>query len=932
MWGGFPDFKQRLKSAGEQAEEEMELWEPLDPQVLPQTPLSSVMQAWQQPSNHGAATGKEEAPFSPAAEVWRQPRGSCPQAKRDSAQACPVRHVRRRQYVPKADKATEITPSFERMLKQRAASSRKKKSQDRGYGRTRPRRSTACSPSYPKQSFSQAPRRSKVLNNLYMNLYEEVGEDGPWAVQRVEGLPKACLVFSALRNGRIHVNDLLLTLHTLGILVTSTEMRKVLKSIDIEANGTLTFTDFLEALKETSPFAHTEAFQNTYQAFSKMKKGLIHVNDLQPALLSMGVGLNLETLQEVLKHIYVNTAALGAPHASLCGGSAQEGTALFLAEDGQLNIWDFLMAVSDLEHQYEDVESLGLYDTLKPRKPGHRFDFDAKSRARRRTRLSLDVKYLKKADTPQPDSSPAHQQKPLRAGDKSSSPRPRFLSFQEKLPTRFDADDSLEGSPKATKRYSTQRRLPWNTSIKEDSEEPLEEEESPFSQDSVHKSWQFRALQVALEIVSKIKADNVKVDELRCILQTMGIPLTDTEFQELLQKVTLEKDRTVDLKELMSALTGTRRFSQSIASQDAFNALSKISEDKIEVSSLPVTLKVLGIHLTPTELQEALTSCPADESGKVTVKEFLKVLTHNPGFSESGEDRKVNFKDILTSLANTKNFSELEVLQNATAAVSRVHGGRLHLDDLKAFLENLGLLMKEEELQEALKVVAVDEHRTVNLNEFLTVLDGLPHFTDSMVLQQLIGAFGRVKEDKVDQQDLDSVLASLGICVSSEELQKALQNISPDEAGKVNFKVLRNLRDTQQFSEALAVQEALDVVSKVEDNKIEVSHLQSALANMGIHLPTVELEEALRHSAVDGDGKVNFKDFLKGLASTKHLSRALEMEEAVKAIGAIKEETVDVQHLDSIMRKMGIHLTPEEIQKTLKHMTSEVLLLNSSLV
>nr|XP_042699968.1 EF-hand calcium-binding domain-containing protein 13-like [Chrysemys picta bellii] len=67
-----------------------------------------------------------------------------------------------------------------------------------------------------------------------MNLYEEVGEDEPWAVQRVEGLPKACFVFSAIRNGRIHVNDLLLTLHTLGILVTSTEMRKVLKAIDID--------------------------------------------------------------------------------------------------------------------------------------------------------------------------------------------------------------------------------------------------------------------------------------------------------------------------------------------------------------------------------------------------------------------------------------------------------------------------------------------------------------------------------------------------------------------------------------------------------------------------------------------------------------------------------------------------------------------------
>ncbi|XP_065434011.1 EF-hand calcium-binding domain-containing protein 13-like [Chrysemys picta bellii] len=354
------------------------------------------------------------------------------------------------------------------MLKQRAASRRKKKSEDKGYGRTRPRRSTAPSPSYPKQHFSQAPRRSKVLNNLYMNLYEEVGEDEPWAVQRVEGLPKACFVFSAIRNGRIHVNDLLLTLHTLGILVTSTEMRKVLKAIDIDANGSLTFTDFLEALDETSPFAQTEAFQNTYQAFSKMRKGLITVDDLQPALISMGVGLNFETLQEALKHVYVN-------------------------KDRQLNILDFLMAISDLEHHYEDVESLGLYDVLKPRKPGREFDFDAKPRARRRTRLSFDVKYLQKADAPQPDSSLARQQKPPRAGKQSSSPRPRFLSFQEKLPTRFDVEDGLEESPKITKRRLTQQKPVWSTSIEEDLEESLEEVESSFGQERIQKSQRFAA-------------------------------------------------------------------------------------------------------------------------------------------------------------------------------------------------------------------------------------------------------------------------------------------------------------------------------------------------------------------------------------------------------------------------------------------------------
>ncbi|XP_039372971.1 EF-hand calcium-binding domain-containing protein 3 isoform X2 [Mauremys reevesii] len=422
----------------------------------------------------------------------------------------------------------------------------------------------------------------------------------------------------------------------------------------------------------------------------------------------------------------------------------------------------------------------------------------------------------------------------------------------------------------------------------------------------------------------------------------------------------------------MMCMTGTRRFTEFEALQDAFNALSKISGDKIEVSNLPSALKAMGIHLTPRELQEALTSCPADESGRVNVKEFMKVLTNIPRFSEYvalqdaletvskikedkvpvsqleqtlnslgvhlpkeslqeglttaavDGDGKVNFKDFLTSLGDTQNFSELEALQNATNIVSGMQGGKIHLDDLKSTLENLGISLKEAELQETLKAVAVDERGTVNLKEFLTALASIPHFSDSAVLQDAIGAFSRIKEDKVDLQDMDSILASLGISVSSEELQEALQEISPDDAGKVNFKeVLTTLINTQRFSETSAMQEALDVISKVEGDKIAVSHLESALANIGITLPKGELEEALKHATVDGDGKVNFKEFLKGLTSTKRFSRTLEMEGAVKAIGVIKEDTVDVHHLESIMRNMGIHLTPEEIQKALKHVTCE---------
>ncbi|XP_075767814.1 EF-hand calcium-binding domain-containing protein 3 isoform X4 [Pelodiscus sinensis] len=1163
----------------------MDLWEPPDQHIRREPPLCSVMQAWQQPSGHGAAGGKDEPPLSPATEAPQQPRGSCPQAKPYSAQASP-RLVKRRQHVPKADKATEITPSFEAMLKRRAASRRREKSVDKGYGRTRPRRSTAHAPSYPKQSFSRAPRMSKALNNLYMHLYEEVGEHEPWAVQRVEGLPKACMVFSALRNGRIHVNDLLLTLHALGILVTSTEMRQVLKAIDIDANGNLVFTDFLDVLKETSPFAQTEAFQNTYQAFSRMRKGLIAVDDLQPSLLCLGVGLSLETLQEALKHVYVT-------------------------KDKQLNVWDFLMAVSDLEHQYEDVESLGLYDTLKPKRPGRALDSDAKARARRRTRFSFDVKYLQKADAPQLDSSSARSQKAPRAGKQPSCPRPRFLSFQEKLPSRLDAEGSPEETPRAPKRRLTRQKPPWSTSIEEDIEEPLEDTESPFAQQRSHKTRQFtaakepagvkepgvasaggqrvpdsEALQDASEIVNKIKADTMEVAELRGILQTMGIPFTDQEFQEVLQKVTLEKDGTVSFDCFLAAAANTRRFSefsalkgavaavskvqgdrvaasdllswlrdmgihvsdaefqqaleqvsvdangkvnvrafmevlsksprlcQLLAVQEALRVVKHVKEDEVEASRLDTSLRTLGLRLAsdvigqvlqsahvdgagrvkfadfmtalsrsqhfilPAALQEAssilsklegekisvqdlqtvlsyltvrlsgaeladvLQLCPVDDSGRVNLSDFIRAVTSSRRFAESvglqlsclaistlqddhfdlhhlestltnmglrlaketlaevmkvasaddhgkvnfrefiavltqlphfpdttvlketfdalssmkdasvrvdalgstlasvgivlteeelrellasvaiAGDGMVQFKDVLVSMTGTRRLTEFEALQDAFTALSKISGDKIEVSSLPAALKALGIQLTPEELQEALPSCPADGSGRVNVQEFMRLLSRTPRVSGSAALQAALETVNRIKEEKVPASQLEQMLNSLGVHVAKESLLEGLK--AADGDGKVNFEdFLTSLANPQNISELEAVQGALDVVSRVEDDKMEVSHLESALAGMGITLPKGELEEALRHATVDGDGKVNFNDFLKGLTSTKRFSRTLEMEGAVRAIGAIKEDTVDVHHLESIMRNMGIHLTPSEIELALKHVACE---------
>ncbi|XP_074915915.1 EF-hand calcium-binding domain-containing protein 3 [Chelonoidis abingdonii] len=652
-------------------------------------------------------------------------------------------------------------------------------------------------------------------------------------------------------------------------------------------------------------------FQNTYQAFSKMKTGLIAVDDLQPALISMGIGLSLETLQEALKHIYVN-------------------------KDRQLNISDFLMAMSDLEHHYEDVESLCLYDTLKPRKPGRAFDFDAKPRVRRRTRLSFDVKYLQKADAPQPDSSLARHQKPPKAGKQASSPRPRFLSFQEKLPTRFDMEDRLEELPKTTKRRLTQQKPAWSTSIEEDLEEPLEEVESPFGQERIQKLQPFTAargtgwteepgmasaagkcvsdyegdgkvnfkeflkgltstkrfsrtleMEGAMKVIGVIKEDTVDIHHLESIMRNMRIHLTPEEIQKALKHVTCEEDGKVNLKDFMTGLTKTRRFSQA-------------EKDRVDVRNLDSILDNMGIYLMNEELQEALRHVTVDADGKVYLSKFLQGVRALRRFSHS-EGKKVDIRDLdslLTEMGMHLTQKELqEVLKLvivdgdgkinvsdftknviSTRRASKAERDRVATSHLDSILGNIGIFLTEEELQEALKHTEIDAEGKVNLSEFMKSV------------QRLSEAEG----EKVDVDNLDSILANMGIHLTAEEFQKALGGVTCGADGKVELKhFMKSVMGTWWTSQC-------------ERDLVDLQNLDCILDSMGVHLTDEELQEVLTHATVDANGKVNLGKFMKGMKTIQKLPLG-------------EEDKVDLRNLDSVLVNMGIHLTPEDLQEALKH-------------
>nr|XP_008111674.2 PREDICTED: EF-hand calcium-binding domain-containing protein 13 [Anolis carolinensis] len=192
----------------------------------------------------------------------------------------------------------------------------------------------------------------------------------------------------------------------------------------------------------------------------------------------------------------------------------------------------------------------------------------------------------------------------------------------------------------------------------------------------------------------------------------------------------------------------------SSALQNATKAVENIKTEKMTVKELEKTLQSMGVHLPNKVFNEAIKAAKTD------------------------------------------------VLQRGIKTIGATCDSQLHTDKLLTALDNLGIHLSDEEFQEVLNTIDVDDDGTINLKDFLMTLSKMPRFTDAVELHSNIHAFTKLKGEKVDVEELESMLHCLGIYLNTMEFQKALECTSIDENGKVTFKeFLVNVMDNERFSE-----------------------------------------------------------------------------------------------------------------------------------
>merc|ERR1719273_1904840 len=109
------------------------------------------------------------------------------------------------------------------------------------------------------------------------------------------------------------------------------------------------------------------------------------------------------------------------------------------------------------------------------------------------------------------------------------------------------------------------------------------------------------------------------------------------------------------------------------------------------------------------------------------------------------------------------------------------------------------------------------------------------------------------------------MLNALGQNPSEQDLRNMISEVNADEQGRIDFPdflslMARKMKDTDIEEELI---EAFKVSDRDCDGFISAGELRYSMTNLGEKLSDLEVDEMIKEADLDGDGQINYDEFVK---------------------------------------------------------------------
>ncbi|CAN8258419.1 unnamed protein product [Cochlearia groenlandica] len=134
-----------------------------------------------------------------------------------------------------------------------------------------------------------------------------------------------------------------------------------------------------------------------------------------------------------------------------------------------------------------------------------------------------------------------------------------------------------------------------------------------------------------------------------------------------------------------------------------------------------------------------------------------------------------------------------------------------------------------------------------------------------MEFKEAFGLFDKDGDGCITADELATVVRSLDQNPTQQELQDMINEIDSDGNGTIEFSEFLNLmaNKIQETDAEEELKEAFKVFDKDQNGYISANELRHAMINLGDKLTDEEVNQMIKEADLDGDGQVNFDEFVK---------------------------------------------------------------------